>query len=151
MRTWALVLALPASLWLLACAPSRPDGEDGSDSDGTDGTDGTDGSDGDGPGWIDAAPFPEGQDAGTQPTGACDKIDILFVIDNSGSMGDEQVNLASNFPMFGQLIDTYVNSSGKTLDYHVGVTTTDKDYSTVIDFLGTPISTPSDGADGVML
>ncbi|MEE9383316.1 MAG: vWA domain-containing protein [Nannocystaceae bacterium] len=28
------------------------------------------------------------------------KIDLLFVIDNSGSMGEEQANLARNFPNF---------------------------------------------------
>ncbi len=47
---------------------------------------------------------------------AC-KADILFVVDNSGSMYSEQVELAGRFPNFlNALAD---------LDYHIAVTTTD--------------------------
>ena len=42
--------------------------------------------------------------------------DILFVVDSSCSMQDEQEELAANFESF---IQTFVNSS--TIDYHVGV------------------------------
>lgn len=43
------------------------------------------------------------------------KSDILFVVDNSGSMGDDQEELAANF-------DQFISSfSGSTLDWHVGV------------------------------
>jgi hypothetical protein len=42
--------------------------------------------------------------------------DILFVVDSSCSMQDEQDELAANFENF---IQTFVNSS--TIDYHVGV------------------------------
>ncbi|MEM6928046.1 MAG: vWA domain-containing protein [Myxococcota bacterium] len=45
--------------------------------------------------------------------------DVLFVVDNSGSMSDNQAALASNFPSFIEAI------SGSGLDYHVGVITTD--------------------------
>ncbi len=45
--------------------------------------------------------------------------DILFVIDNSGSMADEQENLARNFDAF---IDVLAASPG---DYHIAVVTTD--------------------------
>lgn len=47
-------------------------------------------------------------------------VDILFVIDDSGSMGAHQLNLSAN-------IDLFTNGLGKTqiLDYHIGVTTTD--------------------------
>lgn len=45
--------------------------------------------------------------------------DILFVIDNSGSMADEQENLARNFDAF---IDVLAGSAG---DYHIAVVTTD--------------------------
>ncbi len=51
----------------------------------------------------------------------CTKMDILFVIDNSGSMQQEQENLAANFPRFIELLDQY---EGGILDYRVGVTTT---------------------------
>ncbi|MEZ4321350.1 MAG: VWA domain-containing protein [Myxococcota bacterium] len=46
-------------------------------------------------------------------------VDILFVIDNSCSMLEEQSNLAQNFPAFLQ----YFLTSG--LDYHIGVVSTD--------------------------
>ncbi len=46
-------------------------------------------------------------------------VDILFVIDNSCSMVQEQVLLANNFPTFLE----YFQTSG--LDYHIGVVSTD--------------------------
>jgi len=54
------------------------------------------------------------QTAGTQ-------VDVLFVVDNSGSMGEEQSNLASNFDTFIQGAQTW------SIDYQIGVTTTDMD------------------------
>ncbi len=48
-------------------------------------------------------------------------IDVLFVIDDSGSMLDEQDELAANFPSFFQWFQ------GSGVDYHVGVTSTDMD------------------------
>jgi len=48
-------------------------------------------------------------------------VDVLFVIDNSGSMGDEQGKLAENFDAFiGVLERDDVNAN-----YRIGVTTTD--------------------------
>lgn len=47
------------------------------------------------------------------------KVDILFVIDSSCSMGDEQTALASNFQAFIQFAEA------QGLDYHLGVTTAD--------------------------
>ena len=52
----------------------------------------------------------------------CGEVDFLFVIDNSGSMGDEQANLVANFPAF---IDGIQNSLEDVESYHVGVVTTD--------------------------
>ncbi len=52
----------------------------------------------------------------------CTKVDFLFVIDNSGSMGDDQQNLVNNFPNFiGGIQDTLENVD----EYHVGVVTSD--------------------------
>ena len=48
-------------------------------------------------------------------------VDVLFVVDDSGSMGEEQSNLASNFSQFINEASTWQN------DYNVGVTTTDID------------------------
>ena len=50
----------------------------------------------------------------TQP-----QVDVLFVIDNSGSMRAHQDNLSANFPAFMRTFD------GSGLDFHVGVTSTD--------------------------
>ena len=50
-------------------------------------------------------------------------VDVLFVVDDSGSMGEEQSNLSNNFDTFIAGAATWNN------DYHVGVTTTDLDAS----------------------
>jgi hypothetical protein len=50
----------------------------------------------------------------TQPS-----ADVLWVVDNSGSMSDNQRDLANNFPDF---MDYFLGSG---LDYHIGVVTTD--------------------------
>jgi hypothetical protein len=46
-------------------------------------------------------------------------VDILFVIDNSGSMAEEQARLAKNFPTFIGALDNM------GADYRIGITTTD--------------------------
>ncbi len=46
------------------------------------------------------------------------KVDVLFLVDNSGSMMDEQQNLGQNFAAFL----THATSTG--VDYHIAVTTT---------------------------
>jgi hypothetical protein len=48
-------------------------------------------------------------------------VDILWTIDNSCSMSDDQDSLAENFPFF---MDYF---AGSGLDYHVGVVSTDLD------------------------
>ena len=53
------------------------------------------------------------------------KVDILFVIDNSGSMGYEQQNMASRVKDFISIISV--------LDWQIGVTTTDTTHSTLGD------------------
>lgn len=126
-------MALLASIVLVACAPEENGNGGGGGDDDDDGSGVIDA--GTGPGFIDATDLPEGPDAAP---GACDKMDILFVIDNSGSMDQEQDNLAANFPMFAQLIEDYTNSAGMQLDYHVGVTTTDRDYSSIQIIPGNP-------------
>lgn len=49
-------------------------------------------------------------------------IDILFVIDDSGSMADKQNNLASNFPNFVNVLNTI---EGGLPDVHIGVVSSD--------------------------
>ncbi len=48
-------------------------------------------------------------------------VDVLWTIDNSCSMSDEQQELGDNFPKF---MDYFLGSG---LDYHIGVTSTDLD------------------------
>lgn len=47
------------------------------------------------------------------------KVDVLFVVDNSSSMGEEQDALQQNFPMF---MDYFLGSG---LDYHIAMVSTD--------------------------
>lgn len=51
------------------------------------------------------------------------KLDVLFVVDNSGSMSSSQSSLASNFPSF---INYFKN---KGYDFRIAVTTTDAFYA----------------------
>ncbi|MBZ0236868.1 MAG: hypothetical protein K8M05_31355 [Deltaproteobacteria bacterium] len=118
-----------------ACGPSSTGGDGNGD---------VDGGGGGGP----DAPWPtDDGDGGTNADG-CEKIDILFVVDNSGSMGQEQTNLATNFPQFLSVIE----ASG--LDYRVAITTTGMDYTyQQATFPGGPVLPISqDGGDnGAML
>jgi hypothetical protein len=121
MRTTIALLALCVT----ACGPQTHRNGDDTDANGG----------GDGP------PVTTG-DAGP----GCEKIDVLFVIDNSGSMGQEQTNLIANFPGFISVLD----ASG--LDYRVAVTTTGRDYSYMMDTPIGPIPQNQTGGDnGAML
>src|SRR5688572_29539611 len=113
---------------MAACGPptSPNGGDDGGDDPGPD---------------ADETPWTDANAAG------CQKLDILFVIDNSGSMGQEQTNLIANFPGFITVLD----ASG--LDYRVAVTTTARQYHYA---MSSPLggSIPMDtgaGEDGAML
>lgn len=55
------------------------------------------------------------------------KVDILFVVDDSGSMNTHQKNLASNIALFTSGIIKNI-----ILDYHIGVITTDMDFQSGI-------------------
>ncbi|MEM6291478.1 MAG: hypothetical protein AAGA54_09445 [Myxococcota bacterium] len=72
-----------------------------------------------------------GETDGPDPSGAgdeggsdlgCRAVDLLFVIDNSGSMEDEQANLISSFPGFISAMQSQLSSD---LGYNVGITTSD--------------------------
>ena len=93
----------------------------------------------------------DGVDASTQTGGdgtekRCEKMDVLFVIDNSGSMGQEQTNLIANFPAFINVL----NASG--LDYRVAVTTTGRNYNyTMTTPIGSLPQSQDGGDNGAML
>jgi hypothetical protein len=70
---------------------------------------------GDGPDAADAS-TDGGSEAGTQ--GGVVKLDLLFVVDNSNSMMQEQANLKASFPGFLKALDLL---PGGRPDLHVGV------------------------------
>lgn len=92
---------------LLACAPDRPAGDD------------------DVPGDKKPTPPPTGPIVIGETTNECKKVDILFVIDDSGSMGDNQVSLVKSFPGFIKGIQDRLKSAQ---DVHIGVVTSDNYY-----------------------
>ena len=49
------------------------------------------------------------------------EVDILWIVDNSCSMAEEQEELGENFPIFMEFF------LGSNLDYHIGVVSTDMD------------------------
>ena len=57
------------------------------------------------------------------PKTGCTKVDLVFVIDNSGSMSDEQDNLVASFPGFVAGMRTALHEADS---YRVGVLTTDE-------------------------
>jgi hypothetical protein len=76
----------------------------------------------DGGGGQDVIPLPDYKNKDFPVVYACDTIDILFVIDNSNTMKQEQENLLLNFPKFIQRIEAI---TPKVQSYRIGVISTD--------------------------
>jgi hypothetical protein len=73
--------------------------------------------------------LPDQEDpVGCDSEGNCNLIDLLFVIDNSGTMGDEQLNLARNFPLLVQQLESLEDSGGGTLGANVNIMVTTTDF-----------------------
>ena len=89
---------------------------------------------------------------GCATDGTCDALDLLFVIDNSGTMGEEQLNLAANFPLLIEQLETLTDSQGQLIDPDVNImiTTTDMGHPACSPFQpddytpaqGAPVNTP---------
>ncbi|WP_143140510.1 hypothetical protein [Nannocystis exedens] len=62
-----------------------------------------------------------------EATGGCNRLDLLFVIDNSSGMADEQKNLVAALPHLVTRLRALVGADGLPVapDVHVMVTTTD--------------------------
>ena len=112
-----------------------PVGDDGAPTEGDDGSataamDGTAGEDDTGGGIkLDVgAPGSDDACAGEGCNTGCTFVDLLFVIDNSGSMGDYQAALGLAFPQFAE---TLVASLPPGTNVHVGVTSTEMGYSSM--------------------
>jgi hypothetical protein len=67
--------------------------------------------------------------------GCTDQIDLLFVIDNSGTMGEEQINLARNFPLLIERLENLTDSKGDPVNADVNIMVTTSDF-------GNPLCTP---------
>jgi hypothetical protein len=116
-------IALTAIVLCAACGPTARDIPGGDDEPGPD-----------------APVTPPPTDGSPGP--GCQGIDVLFVIDNSGSMQQEQDNLVANFPQFVNVLE----ASG--LDYRIGVTTTGRDYEwTMASPIGGGLPMDQDGGD----
>ncbi len=98
--------------------PEDPGDGSEDEAEGTSGGEGSSEGDGSTGALFDVPPLPDPPDAGV-----CDAVDLLFVIDNSGSMADEQANLIGSVPAF---IDGIRDRLGVDTDYHVGVVSTDE-------------------------
>ncbi|MFO7566457.1 MAG: VWA domain-containing protein [Enhygromyxa sp.] len=71
---------------------------------------------------------PDDDPVGCDSEGNCNLIDLLFVIDNSGTMGEEQLNLARNFPLLVQQLEALEDDSGATLGANVNIMVTTSDF-----------------------
>jgi hypothetical protein len=68
---------------------------------------------------------PDGDPNGDGTTQGCHGIDFLVIVDQSGSMDDEQINLAASFPGFLTTLQAAVSETATT--FHVMVVDTDSD------------------------
>jgi hypothetical protein len=112
------VILLGSGLALAACGPNDRGSDDiaGDDSAGDDS----------------AGDDSAGDDTTNPPAARCQAMDIVFVVDDSGSMTEEQSNLAANFPQFAQVLDNYEVAPGQPLDYRVALTTTGRTITTTV-------------------
>ncbi len=60
--------------------------------------------------------------------GSCDLIDLLFVIDNSGTMGEEQLNLARNFQELVDELENLQDQNGNPVNPNVNIMVTTTDF-----------------------
>jgi hypothetical protein len=123
MKTVSVLLVSSLSGLFIACGPSSRDGT---------------GDDDDGP----------GVDANVGTPQQCNKMDIVFIVDDSGSMAEEQSNLASNFPMFASVLSGFTTPDGEHIDFRVAVTTTGRDMDYTISFGGTNLPQHESGDNG---
>ncbi len=89
---------------------------------------------------------------GGSDLGCTDKIDLLFVIDNSGTMAVEQENLARNFPLLVQQLENLTDSMGNPVNPDVQIMVTNTDFGNPLctqfepegyePSRGSPVTTP---------
>jgi hypothetical protein len=101
----------------------------------------------DGPEKLDAGTNGQGGGCDTVDAGCTDQIDLLFVIDNSGTMADAQENLARNFPLLIRQLEELTDAHGDRVypDVQIMVTTTDMD-NPLCEAWHAPDYTPAKGS-----
>src|SRR5690349_21291387 len=72
--------------------------------------------------------LPDTGNLGCVGDGHCTAIDLLFVIDNSGTMGEEQLNLAANFPLLVDQLQNLTDEEGNPINASVNVMVTTTDF-----------------------
>lgn len=112
MKSSRLVGAMLAMV-IAACGAGSEPGETEDTGGGTDSGAGAGGS---------AGTFTNPEGAGGAKPEGCQAVDVLFVIDNSGSMADQQASLVASFPGFVAGIQQALEHAPS---YHVGVVTSD--------------------------
>ena len=112
------------ALALVACAPNARE-DDGAGDDSSQGDDSTQ----------------------PPPSARCDSMDIVFIVDDSPSMEEEQSNLGTNFPQFAQVLDQYEVEPGRPLDYRVALTTTGRTITTTVSVPPLPPITTTEMGD----
>jgi len=121
---------------VLAISCSKDEGGGGGDETGSSGSSGitTQTTSGTGP-KLDVGGGTTGGGNCDADMGCSNRVDLLFVIDNSGSMAEEQLNLALNMPSLVQALERLTDAEGNPLgaDVNIMVTTTD---------VGNPLCTP---------
>ncbi|MCA9652203.1 MAG: hypothetical protein KC501_19975 [Myxococcales bacterium] len=77
---------------------------------------------------LDAPPQGETDGPTCATDGSCDFIDLLFVIDNSGTMGEEQLNLARNFGYLVDELENLKDPNGEPVHPNVNIMVTTTDF-----------------------
>ncbi|MDD5309542.1 MAG: hypothetical protein PHU25_19670 [Deltaproteobacteria bacterium] len=145
MRT-SLCFVCFAALAMLSCeGAGRSDGAGDTDT-GSVG-DGDAGGDADADADSDSDSDPDTGTA-TQSDNGCTNLDILFVLDDSSSMVEEQTNLADNFPKFIDVINAYETPQHDKLDYRIGVTVVGVTRNFKWKVMGVPLPASTTGPDG---
>ncbi len=73
-------------------------------------------------------PTPTGDTPLCQTDGSCDLIDLVFIIDNSGTMGEEQLNLARNFQQLVDELEGLTDPEGTPVNPNVNIMVTTTDF-----------------------
>jgi hypothetical protein len=88
-------------------------------------------------------PIPDTVEVKTLPISLNRELDLLFIIDNSGSMAQEHASLETRFP---ELVGYLGKLAGTLPDLHIGVTSSDMGTGAIV--LDDPRCRPGDGDGG---